>query len=142
MINIMTQFIFAFLGSFGFAIIFNIKGKNMFFSALGGGLGWLIFTAIAPVISNDIIRYFIASLVISVYSQKMARLRRAPTLIFLVISFIPLVPGYSAYKTMEAILMSDIAIAAEFGVYTFKVVMAIATGFLISSYNVKISTAK
>lgn len=29
--------------SLGFGIIFNIKGKNLFFSSLCGGLGWFVY---------------------------------------------------------------------------------------------------
>lgn len=131
--NVLYQSIFVFFASLGFAIVFNVKGKNLFFASLGGMIAWFIYLVFKPLIEDDIIRYFIASVAISIYSQKMAKIRKCPVLIFLVIAFIPLVPGYSIYKTMECILLSDISQFIDRALYTFKVVMSIATGCLIST---------
>ncbi len=133
MTDILFQGIFSFLASLGFGILVQVRGKNLLFSALGGMLGWLVYTGLASFIPDDIIRYFIASVVISHYAQQMAHYRRAPALVFLAIAFIPLVPGYAAYQTMVGLLLSDIPQFTQAAIYTFKVVMAIATGFLISS---------
>ena len=35
--------IYAFFSSLGFGLLFNIKGKNLIFSSLCGGLGWFIY---------------------------------------------------------------------------------------------------
>ncbi len=131
--SILFQSVFSFLASLGFGILMQVRGKNLLFSALGGMLGWVIFIALTPLVPDDSIRYFIASVVISHYSQQMAHLRKTPTLVFLAIAFIPLVPGYAAYQTMVSLLLSDIPQFTQGALYTFKVVMAIATGFLISS---------
>ena len=36
MANMIYQSFFAFLASLGFGVLFNIRGKNLFFAALGG----------------------------------------------------------------------------------------------------------
>ncbi len=131
--ELFLQGLYAFGGSFGFAILYNIKGKNLLLSTLGGVLGWVIYVALRPLIGDDIIRYFIASMAICLYAQKMAQLRKCPVVVFLVIAVIPLVPGYAAYKTMEALLRSDMTQFMTEALYTFKVVMAMATGFLATS---------
>ena len=41
--NLIINSIYAFFSSLGFGIIFNIKGKNLFFSSLCGGLGWFVY---------------------------------------------------------------------------------------------------
>lgn len=141
MMEILKHLILSFVASFGFAIIFNIKGKNIFFASLGGTIAWSLYIFLQPIIPDDIIRYFLASVCISVYSQEMAKFRKSPVLVFLVIAFIPLVPGYNIYKTMENLLISNIDEFVIEGIYTFKVVMAIATGFLITNKlfsNIKI----
>ena len=137
MTELMLQGLYSFGGSFGFAILCNIKGRNLLLSSLGGMIAWVIYCGLAPWISEDSIRYFVATVVISVYAQKMAQMRKSPVLVFLVIAFIPLVPGYSAYKTMESLLLSDMPQFMEEAVYTFKAVMAIAMGFLVSSNSIR-----
>lgn len=135
MTTIIFNFVFSFLASLCFGVMFNIRGNNLFFAALGGSFGWLVYALLSPILSEDIVRYFIASVLISVYSQKMAIWRKTPVLVFLAVAFIPLVPGYSIYKTMECVLLSDTDFM-NYALYTFKVVMAMATGFLVSSYTI------
>ena len=40
--TILIQSVFAFFAALGFGVLFNIKGKNLFYAAFGGGLGWFI----------------------------------------------------------------------------------------------------
>ncbi len=131
--DIILNIVCSFCGSLGFAIFFNIKGKDLFYSALGGAIGWTIFHLLASAGVDEVLRYFIASVAISGYSKILARIRKMPTTVFLVISFIPLVPGYSIYLTMNSLLLYNIEAFATYAVFTFKVVIAIAAGFLVSS---------
>lgn len=129
----MNHIIFSFLAAFGFSIVFNIKGKNVLIASLGGVIAWCIFIFLALLIPDDIIRYFVASVIISLYSRRMAKVRKCPVLVFLVIAFIPLVPGYSIFKTMEYLLLGDVDNFIITAVSTFKIVMAISTGFLLTT---------
>ena len=40
--------IYAFFASFGFSYVFNLRGKNMFYAALGGGLLFQRCAAVLP----------------------------------------------------------------------------------------------
>ncbi len=134
--TILFHGIFSFMASLGFGIMMQLRGKNLWVAAFGGTVGWLIYVGSKGIGVDDIASYFVASVVISLYAQRMAFYRRAPALVFLTIAFIPLVPGYAAYQTMIGLLMNDMETFVQAALYTFKVVMAIATGFLIST-NVK-----
>lgn len=127
------QGFFSCLASLSFGVLFNVRGKSLLFASLGGMLGWLVFVYLQYVISEDMVRYFFGSLAVSIYAQRMAKVQKAPTLVFLVVGFIPLVPGYSAYQSMASLLVSDLAAFSTSATYTFKVVMAIAVGFLLSA---------
>ncbi len=131
--NIILSIFCSFCGSLGFAIIFNIKGKDLIYSAIGGAIGWMIFQLMASFGIDEVIRYFIASVAISGYSKIMAKLRKIPTTLFLVISFIPLVPVYSIYLTMNNLLLANMEAFVAYAVLTFKIVLAICAGFLVSS---------
>ncbi len=131
--EIILNAVCAFCGSLGFAVIFNIKGKELIYSALGGAIGWMIFYLLAMFDIDEVLRYFVASIAISGYSKIMAKVRKMPTTIYLVISFIPLVPGYSIYLTMNSLLLLNAETFASYAIFTFKVVIAIGAGFLVSS---------
>ena len=69
--------VYAFLACIGFSMLFNIHGAGMLICAGGGALGWLCYLLTGPLVGNDIIQSFFAALVISAWSEVMARLRKA-----------------------------------------------------------------
>lgn len=127
------QGFYSLMASLGFGILMQIRGKNLLCAALGGMIGWVLFIGLEPVVGEDMVRYFIASVVISLYAKHLAPIRKTPAVVFLAVAFIPLVPGYAAYQTMIGLLLSDMEQFVQGAVYTFKVVMSIATGFLVST---------
>ena len=50
--NPYIQIIAAFFGSLGFALLFNLRGQWLFFTALGGGLSWCIYLISGSFISH------------------------------------------------------------------------------------------
>lgn len=70
--------LYAFLACIGFCFLFNIHGIGMFICAGGAGLGWLCYLLTAPLVGSDIIQAFLAALVISAWSEIMARLAPVP----------------------------------------------------------------
>ena len=70
--------VYAFLACIGFSMLFNIHGAGMLICAGGGALGWLCYLLTGPLVGNDIIQSFFAALVISAWSEVMARLRKCP----------------------------------------------------------------
>lgn len=132
------QCICAFTGSFGFGIIFNIKGKLLFLGALGGAVAWLSYLVSALFFSSDISAYFIAAMTVSLYSECMAVFLKTPVSMYLVTSLIPLVPGGLIFYTMQELIQGHLRSAANRGVYTFEIAGAIAMGVLIMSFLVKI----
>ena len=66
--------VYAFLACIGFSMLFNIHGAGMLVCADGGALGWLCYLLTGPLVGNDIIQSFFAALVISAWSEVMARL--------------------------------------------------------------------
>ncbi len=140
--DIIINTVFSFTASLCFAVVFNIRDKNLVFSAIGGMIGWMLFYGLSFVIQDDIIKYFVASVAVSFYSRYMAKRTKSPVLVFLVVAIIPLVPGYSIYKTMENLLMADTQTFIDSAVYTFKVAMVIATGFLLSTSKIELRGGK
>ena len=99
--------VYAFLACIGFSMLFNIHGAGMLICAGGGALGWLCYLLTGPLVGNDIIQSFFAALVISAWSEVMARLRKCPVTSYLLVALFPLVPGGGIYYTMEHALNGD-----------------------------------
>lgn len=99
----LLEIIAAFLGSYSFGIIFNIKGKYLIISGLGGSLGWFLYKIGLHFGVTESLSLFIASVGFSIYCETCARLFKTPSTILSVCCLIPLVPGYGVYNTLYAI---------------------------------------
>ena len=133
----LLQIVTGFLGSFGFAIIFNIRGKKLIFTALGGFLSWTIFVLLKFLTPNEPIRYFLVAVLISLYAEILARLLKTPTTTFVITSLIPLIPGGSLYYTMSSAFSGNVTQFLDRGLYTMQLAVALALGIVLNSAAVK-----
>lgn len=126
----LIQLITAFTGSLGFGIVFKIPRERLLPAALGGLLAWGVYLALGPVMPQDVPRFFVASVVLTIYSEILARVLKCPTTVFLVIASIPLIPGGSLYRTMNYFMKGDFAACSVQGLSTLLLAVAIAVGML------------
>ena len=104
MTMVFIQTMASFIASCGFGIIFNIKGKKLFFAAIGGGLSWFVYALGLHLNLSTISSLFISSICFSIYSEIFARILKTPVTTLVICCLIPLVPGAGMYYTMyEAI---------------------------------------
>ena len=97
-------------------------------AALGGLVAWsacLLGLLITP---NEAARYFLATLVLTLYAEVMARVRKAPATVFLVPGTIPMVPGGSLYYTMRHAVLGEWEDFFVQGLHTILLAGAIAGG--------------
>ena len=120
--------VYAFLACIGFSMLFNIHGAGMLICAGGGALGWLCYLLTGPLVGNDIIQSFFAALVISAWSEVMARLRKCPVTSYLLVALFPLVPGGGIYYTMEHALNGDTELFLDTLMHTLGLAGALAVG--------------
>ena len=131
MSNNMIQIMSAFAGSVGFALLFNVRGLRIVFAAVSGLVSWGVYIICSRYLElNDFISYIIAAAMLTLFSEIMARLQKAPAAIFLVIGMIPLLPGGSLYRTLHFAVASNWTAFANTGVYTLMLSMAIALGII------------
>ena len=121
------------IGSLGFGIIFNIKGKKLIFASIGGGLSWLIYTFSLNLNNTDMSSLLFSSVICSIYAEIFARYLRTPVTTFIIVSIIPLVPGASMYYTMYEATTGDIYKAMELGLTTISNAGVIAIGVILVS---------
>lgn len=127
------QIILAFMGSLGFSILFNIKGRKIWFAALGGLLAWLIYLLGGLWLRGEMAQYFVAANIVTFYAEICARIEKTPATTFLTAAIIPLVPGRALYYTMSYAINSRFAEFAEYGSYTVSIAVAIAAGIMVAS---------
>lgn len=135
--TLITSCLYAFGGSFAFALVFNIPKNKLVLSAIGGLLGQLTYIIFQTIISNDVALYFLATIAISLYAEILARVTKSPTTLFLAVALIPLVPGGGVYYTMLYLLNGNIELGMTTGLHTLGISGALAMGIILvtSSFN-------
>ena len=126
------------IATLGFGIIFNIKGKNLFFASLGGGLSWLVYKLSLNHSGSVTLALFISSIVFSAYSEILARVLKSPVTTFIICALIPLVPGGGMYYTMYEIVQGNIDKSLQLGLNTLASAGALALGIIFVSTITKI----
>jgi uncharacterized membrane protein YjjB (DUF3815 family) len=132
--------LYAIIATFGFCILFNIRGKNLFYASFGGGLGWFSYLYSINHNLSVISSLFIASLLLGIYSEIIARIIKTPVTVIAVCSLIPLVPGSGMYYSMFESVQGNINKALEIGLQTLLSAGALAVGIVLASSSVKVIT--
>ncbi len=121
------------VGSICFAMLFNIRGRRLAVSAIGGFLSWSSYLLFELLTKNEVLSYFLVAALITAYAECMARVVKAPTTTFIMASLIPLIPGASLYYTMTSAFSGDFALFGNRAVYTLELAAALALGVIVAS---------
>lgn len=124
------QLVTAFTGSFGFALLFNVRRDRLLPAAFGGFLAWGVYLLAGLLTPWDVPRFFISSLALTLYAEIMARVKKSPATVFLVSASIPLIPGGSLYTTMQYAVSAQWEDFSRQGMNTLLLAGAIAGGML------------
>ena len=136
--EILIQILMAGLGTLGFNILFNIRGKKLVLATLGGVISWTTFLALGPILPGEAIRYFISAAVITIYGEALARIEKTPTTSFLVPSIVPLIPGSALYYTMNYALNKQWGAFAQQAFYTLQLALCLAVGIIAVTTTVRL----
>ena len=99
--------LYAFLACMGFCFIFEVKKPLfIFLASLTGAISWAAFLLCAH-LGSEIGQYFLATVVVSILSEVLARIMKAPAAIFLIIGIIPLVPGVALTNGIRDVANCD-----------------------------------
>lgn len=132
----------AFMACLGFCLPFNIRGMGMLLCCLGGALGWAAYLAVQHGGGSVYISSFVASITVAIYAETMARIRKCPATSYLVVSYFPLVPGYTIYQAMDYSIRGNTDLFLETFTRTFGIAGCIALGTLLVSTALRIIQAK
>ena len=129
----LLESLFAFFSTLGFGILFNIKGKNLFYAALGGGISWFFSIVFINNGFSTSSSFFITSVIFSIYSEIFARILKTPVTTLVICALIPLVPGGGMYYTMYEAVTGNIMKSLELGIQTLANAGALAIGIILVS---------
>ncbi|MCR4943645.1 MAG: threonine/serine exporter family protein [Clostridium sp.] len=129
----LLQTLAAIIASLGFGIIFNVKGKNLIFASLGGGLSWLSYLIFLNLGTSEVIAMFLSSIIFSIYSEVFARVLKTPVTTIVICCLIPLVPGAGMYNTMYEIITDSTSEAITLALHTLACAGSLALGVILVS---------
>lgn len=118
------------IGSVGFAVLFNIRGRKLLLAAGGGALAWAVYLACTCNGLDIFAGLFFATLAAALASELLARAVKAPVIMLLVPMLIPLIPGGDLYYMMSFLVRGQYE---AFGQYAQRVLTeagAIALGII------------
>ena len=128
-----VQILAGFVGTLGFAFLFNIRGRRMAAAAVGGLISWALFCLMNSVIESEAVNYFVVALVMSFYAEVMARVMKTPTTTFVTTTLVPLIPGGSLYYTMAYAFSGQMDSFVQKAIDTLKLASALALGIIIAT---------
>ncbi|MBR2354581.1 MAG: threonine/serine exporter family protein [Clostridia bacterium] len=98
------QMLTAVIGTLGFSLIFRVKLKHLPFVAIGGLLTYFVYYSLEQIGWNLFLISFLGAVAGAIYSEFAARFRRAPVIVFVLPSMVPIIPGGALYRTMDALI--------------------------------------
>ena len=120
------QLLAACVGSVGFAMLLNMRGKQVVYA----GISWGIYLLGYRFAESYFIANFVAAVFVALYAEIMARVNRAPATIFLTAAAIPLIPGRNLYLSMYGIVTEDYVNARVNGMTAVVIALAIGLGIV------------
>ena len=130
----LEAFVFAFLATVAFGILFQGPKRILWRSGLIGGLGWVVFIGMKGLFSiHSFSANFLATVLIALVSEIFARIWKEPVTVFEIPAIIPLVPGFGMYKGMTLILQDYVSYGSEVLLGAAMDACAIALGIMMVS---------
>ena len=125
------QCLFSIVASAGFVIVFNIHGYGNLLCALGGGITWAAFCAVQALGGEELLCFFVSTVVAAIFAEVMARVRKYPAISYLITSLLPLIPGSGIYYAAQQAMQGNSAGFVAHGTRTLAITGVMAVGILL-----------
>ncbi|MBQ9662077.1 MAG: threonine/serine exporter family protein [Oscillospiraceae bacterium] len=139
---IVIQLITAGIGSLGFALMFGLRARHLFFAALGGMIAWGIYLGVNALLPGAFLPNLCAAAFAVTYAELMAHVQKCPATLYVVPGVVSLVPGSSLYYAMDCAVNGDLVGAGAYGHQTLIVALAIAAGISLVTVCRELRTPK
>lgn len=125
--------LFSFGAVAGFSFVFNTELKDVWWGALFGAAGWVLYVALYKITGAAAAGYAAGAFAVAVFSEAAAIFLKRPATVFLVPGILPLVPGGGIYNMMFETVSGNLAEAGNAGYSTLIAAGAIALGIAVAS---------
>ncbi|MBO7353099.1 MAG: threonine/serine exporter family protein [Lachnospiraceae bacterium] len=129
----LVQIIAAVFSAIGFSLLFNIHGRKLIITAVGGAITWGVYLIVFTQTENVFLACFVATMAIMAFAEIMARIAKTPVIILLVPMLVPMVPGGDLYRMMTNLVMDNSGQVRFYGHQLVMEVGAIAFGIIVIS---------
>ncbi len=129
----MMGYVGAFLAGLSFGVLFHIRGVTLIVASIGAVLSYSCLTFFSSLQLSSQAALFLSSMIFSLFAEIAARKMKEPTLTFLVVALVILVPGEGMYRTMLYIIENKSALALTVGLETLANAGSLALGTLFVS---------
>jgi uncharacterized membrane protein YjjB (DUF3815 family) len=121
------------LATAGFAVLFNLRGRDLPLAAAGGALGWAVAAPIQAATGSQAAAWCAASVAIGIYAEIVGAVQKRPAAVYIACGIIPLVPGGGMYYTMLEYVRGNSWNGLATAFATLQAAGAIAVGLAVSS---------
>ncbi|MEJ5189479.1 threonine/serine exporter family protein [Treponema sp. J25] len=137
----MEGILWAGLSSGAFSMVFQVRGRHIPLSALGGSLGWAVYLLVYREAHLLVVANLLAALAIALYAEVIGALCKTPATTYLACALIPLVPGGGMYYTLSYSIMGNLEKSLATGFETLSAAGALAGGVAIGSVMARLLKA-
>ena len=134
----LVRLIATLIGTAGFSILFRVRPRLLPYAVIGGGITYAVYYFTDILLGSVFAAGLLAAIAFSIYSELMARIKRAPAVVFLLPSAISIVPGGSLYHTMINLLSQNYVAAWEYLLEALRIGIGIAGGMAAVSLLVNL----
>ena len=134
-LQLLVKLIASFIGAGAFAVVFKANKRHVLFGALNGLVTYFIYYTVIFFINSSFAAAFISTAVAAVIAEIFARLRRAPSSVFLIPGVIPTVPGGNLYLFVRYLLESKLTDSLAQLFTALSIALGIAMGTVIVSIS-------
>ncbi len=126
------ELVWAAAATVGFALLFDLRPRDIPLAAVGATLGWGVY-AVARDAGTGTAAYFAAATAIGLWAEISGALAKRPASIYIVCAILPIVPGGGMYRTMLESVRGNLMGSLSVGFETLMAAGAIAAGLAVSS---------
>lgn len=127
-LSLLVKVIAITFASFGFSMVIKIRREHVPYATALATITYIVYYTVLYFGASLFIAAFVSTAVGAVLSETLARLRGAPTIIFLLSAVIPTVPGGNLYYAMRGLIAEEMAFSTENLFIALKIALGIAGG--------------
>ena len=131
--TLLLKTVFAFIASVTFAVILKINKRHLILAGVGAVMTYFIYSLMQHLTSSFFAAAFISTAVAVIYAEILARVRKAPAIVYVLVAVIPTVPGSELYFTMRYLITKDTALGIKKLTEALEIGLGIAGGIVTAS---------